>query len=177
MATVWNLLLLLEIDILWCFSRKLDKFWWFFCFRDEEVWQVQLIFLKNCLPTGRESPHATGLYILLCGPIFTKRWHFSLRVHFQRSIDNWTETRWRQVNMEQMDLELRRFAKASCITAGQSHLSFLEFGVSGFVSLFTSSRMKQDTMSSPTLSQSYISSSPPFCEWVDISTLVHAFKG
>lgn len=69
--------------------------------------------------------------------------------------------------MEQMDSELRRFAKASCITAGQSHLSFLEFGVSGSVSLFTSSRMKQDSISSPTLSPLYISSSPPFCEWVD----------
>ncbi|XP_038934021.1 dynein axonemal heavy chain 11 isoform X4 [Rattus norvegicus] len=32
-------------------------------------------------------------------------------VYVRRSIDNWTETRWRQVNMEQMDLELRRFAK------------------------------------------------------------------
>uniref|UniRef100_A0A8P0S8H0 Dynein axonemal heavy chain 11 n=1 Tax=Canis lupus familiaris TaxID=9615 RepID=A0A8P0S8H0_CANLF len=28
-----------------------------------------------------------------------------------RSIDNWTKTQWRQINVEQMDVELRRFAK------------------------------------------------------------------
>ncbi|KAK2096213.1 Dynein heavy chain 11, axonemal [Saguinus oedipus] len=37
-------------------------------------------------------------------------------IYVQRSIDNWTKTQWRQINVEQMDVELRRFAKASSIT-------------------------------------------------------------
>ncbi|XP_029423391.1 dynein heavy chain 11, axonemal [Nannospalax galili] len=32
-------------------------------------------------------------------------------VYVTRSIDNWTKTQWRQINVEQMDVELRRFAK------------------------------------------------------------------
>ncbi|PNJ55829.1 DNAH11 isoform 6 [Pongo abelii] len=32
-------------------------------------------------------------------------------IYVRRSIDNWTETQWRQINVEQMDVELRRFAK------------------------------------------------------------------
>ncbi|XP_045053259.2 dynein axonemal heavy chain 11 isoform X2 [Desmodus rotundus] len=32
-------------------------------------------------------------------------------VYVKRSIDNWTKTQWRQINVEQMDVELRRFAK------------------------------------------------------------------
>ncbi|XP_035866411.1 dynein heavy chain 11, axonemal isoform X1 [Phyllostomus discolor] len=32
-------------------------------------------------------------------------------VYVKRSIDNWTKTQWRQINAEQMDVELRRFAK------------------------------------------------------------------
>ncbi|XP_059027314.1 dynein axonemal heavy chain 11 [Mustela lutreola] len=31
--------------------------------------------------------------------------------YITRSIDNWTKTQWRQINVEQMDVELRRFAK------------------------------------------------------------------
>ncbi|XP_015413618.1 PREDICTED: dynein heavy chain 11, axonemal [Myotis davidii] len=31
--------------------------------------------------------------------------------YVKRSIDNWTKTQWRQINVEQMDVELRRFAK------------------------------------------------------------------
>ncbi|XP_076978309.1 dynein axonemal heavy chain 11 isoform X2 [Tamandua tetradactyla] len=31
--------------------------------------------------------------------------------YVRRSIDNWTKTQWRQINVEQMDVELRRFAK------------------------------------------------------------------
>uniref|UniRef100_A0A2K6TF76 Dynein axonemal heavy chain 11 n=1 Tax=Saimiri boliviensis boliviensis TaxID=39432 RepID=A0A2K6TF76_SAIBB len=37
-------------------------------------------------------------------------------IYVQRSIDNWTKTQWRQINVEQMDVELRRFAKASSVT-------------------------------------------------------------
>uniref|UniRef100_A0A8D1IYR5 Dynein axonemal heavy chain 11 n=1 Tax=Sus scrofa TaxID=9823 RepID=A0A8D1IYR5_PIG len=37
-------------------------------------------------------------------------------IYVRRSIDNWTKTQWRQINVEQMDVELRRFAKASSIT-------------------------------------------------------------
>ncbi|XP_064146127.1 dynein axonemal heavy chain 11 isoform X3 [Loxodonta africana] len=32
-------------------------------------------------------------------------------IYVRRSIDNWTKTQWRQINVEQMDVELRRFAK------------------------------------------------------------------
>ncbi|XP_048655651.1 dynein axonemal heavy chain 11 isoform X1 [Marmota marmota marmota] len=32
-------------------------------------------------------------------------------IYVRRSIDNWTNTQWRQINVEQMDVELRRFAK------------------------------------------------------------------
>ncbi|XP_023565616.1 dynein heavy chain 11, axonemal [Octodon degus] len=32
-------------------------------------------------------------------------------IYVRRSIDNWTKTQWRQINVEQMDGELRRFAK------------------------------------------------------------------
>uniref|UniRef100_A0A8C0HXD6 Dynein axonemal heavy chain 11 n=1 Tax=Balaenoptera musculus TaxID=9771 RepID=A0A8C0HXD6_BALMU len=32
-------------------------------------------------------------------------------IYVKRSIDNWTKTQWRQINVEQMDVELRRFAK------------------------------------------------------------------
>nr|XP_036878224.1 dynein heavy chain 11, axonemal [Manis javanica] len=32
-------------------------------------------------------------------------------IYVRRSIDNWTKTQWRQINVEQMDAELRRFAK------------------------------------------------------------------
>ncbi|CAH6779586.1 Dnah11 [Phodopus roborovskii] len=32
-------------------------------------------------------------------------------VYVRRSIDNWTKTQWRRINVEQMDAELRRFAK------------------------------------------------------------------
>uniref|UniRef100_A0A8C4MX33 Dynein axonemal heavy chain 11 n=1 Tax=Equus asinus asinus TaxID=83772 RepID=A0A8C4MX33_EQUAS len=32
-------------------------------------------------------------------------------IHVRTSIDNWTKTQWRQINVEQMDVELRRFAK------------------------------------------------------------------
>ncbi|XP_052595155.1 dynein axonemal heavy chain 11 isoform X2 [Peromyscus californicus insignis] len=32
-------------------------------------------------------------------------------VYVTRSIDNWTKTQWRRINVEQMDAELRRFAK------------------------------------------------------------------
>ncbi|KAK1334847.1 hypothetical protein QTO34_004418 [Cnephaeus nilssonii] len=44
-------------------------------------------------------------------------------VSVQSSIDNWTKTQWRQINVEQMDVELRRFAKASSITVGYDDLS------------------------------------------------------
>uniref|UniRef100_A0A8C9AK17 Dynein axonemal heavy chain 11 n=1 Tax=Prolemur simus TaxID=1328070 RepID=A0A8C9AK17_PROSS len=37
-------------------------------------------------------------------------------IYVRRSTDNWTKTQWRQINVEQMDVELRRFAKASSIT-------------------------------------------------------------
>ncbi|KAB0376184.1 hypothetical protein FD755_012827 [Muntiacus reevesi] len=37
-------------------------------------------------------------------------------IYVRRSIDNWTKTQWRQINVEQMEVELRRFAKASSIT-------------------------------------------------------------
>ncbi|EPQ11489.1 Dynein heavy chain 11, axonemal [Myotis brandtii] len=43
--------------------------------------------------------------------------------YVKRSIDNWTKTQWRQINVEQMDVELRRFAKASSITVGYDDLS------------------------------------------------------
>ncbi|XP_044534788.1 dynein axonemal heavy chain 11 [Gracilinanus agilis] len=36
---------------------------------------------------------------------------WDLIIYIQRSIDNWTKTQWRQINVEQMDGELRRFAK------------------------------------------------------------------
>nr|XP_051708760.1 dynein axonemal heavy chain 11 isoform X1 [Oryctolagus cuniculus] len=32
-------------------------------------------------------------------------------IYVRRSIDNWTKTQWRQINVEQMEVELRRFAK------------------------------------------------------------------
>ncbi|XP_071071224.1 dynein axonemal heavy chain 11 [Dasypus novemcinctus] len=32
-------------------------------------------------------------------------------IYVRRSIDNWTKTQWRQINVEQMGVELRRFAK------------------------------------------------------------------
>ncbi|XP_058534261.1 dynein axonemal heavy chain 11 [Ochotona princeps] len=32
-------------------------------------------------------------------------------IYVTRSIDNWTQTQWRQINVEQMEIELRRFAK------------------------------------------------------------------
>ncbi|KAL1791277.1 dynein heavy chain 11, axonemal [Sigmodon hispidus] len=32
-------------------------------------------------------------------------------IYIRRSIDNWTKTQWRRINVEQMDAELRRFAK------------------------------------------------------------------
>nr|XP_020145462.1 dynein heavy chain 11, axonemal [Microcebus murinus] len=32
-------------------------------------------------------------------------------IYVRRSTDNWTKTQWRQINVEQMDVELRRFAK------------------------------------------------------------------
>ncbi|XP_063095395.1 dynein axonemal heavy chain 11 isoform X2 [Cavia porcellus] len=35
-------------------------------------------------------------------------------IYVRRSIDNWTKTQWRQINVEQMDVELRRFAKEIC---------------------------------------------------------------
>lgn len=81
---------------------------------------------------------------------------------FQRSIDNWTKTQWRQINVEQMDVELRRFAKASSITVCEDNLSFLApppslfpnlvSGVLGCVSLFTSSRMIPDSIFSLSVS-------------------------
>lgn len=30
---------------------------------------------------------------------------------FQTSIEDWTKTPWKEINVEQMDMELRRFAK------------------------------------------------------------------
>lgn len=84
-------------------------------------------------------------------------------MRFQRSIDNWTKTQWRQINVEQMDAELRRFAKASSITVGCDDLSSsapppsifpnLVSGVLGRVSLFTLHRMVGDGFSP--LSASY----------------------
>uniref|UniRef100_A0A4X2M213 AAA+ ATPase domain-containing protein n=1 Tax=Vombatus ursinus TaxID=29139 RepID=A0A4X2M213_VOMUR len=40
-------------------------------------------------------------------------WDLIIYIQVRRSIDNWTKTQWRQINVEQMDGELRRFAKAS----------------------------------------------------------------
>lgn len=91
-------------------------------------------------------------YILLWRLAFTKCcWHFYLLVCFQRSIDNWTKTQWRQINAEQMDVELRRFAKASSITVDCNNLSSsapppsifpnLVSGAVGHMSLFTSHRV------------------------------------
>ncbi|KAJ1100514.1 hypothetical protein NDU88_005597 [Pleurodeles waltl] len=34
-------------------------------------------------------------------------------INVRSSIDDWTKTPWREINVEQMDVELRRFAKAS----------------------------------------------------------------
>lgn len=107
-----------------------------------------------------------SLYILLWRLAFTKCcWHFYLLMRFQSSIDNWTKTQWRQINVEQMDVELRRFAKASSITVGYDDLSSsapppsifpdLVAGVLGCVSLFTSHRMIRDSLSpSPPIPQS-----------------------
>uniref|UniRef100_A0A667GCJ0 Dynein axonemal heavy chain 11 n=1 Tax=Lynx canadensis TaxID=61383 RepID=A0A667GCJ0_LYNCA len=39
---------------------------------------------------------------------------WDVMIYIRRSIDNWTKTQWRQINVEQMDVELRRFAKAIC---------------------------------------------------------------
>uniref|UniRef100_A0A8C5KUF0 Dynein axonemal heavy chain 11 n=1 Tax=Jaculus jaculus TaxID=51337 RepID=A0A8C5KUF0_JACJA len=36
---------------------------------------------------------------------------WDVTIYVRRSIDNWTKTQWRQINVEQMDVELRRFAK------------------------------------------------------------------
>ncbi|KAM7121693.1 dynein axonemal heavy chain 11 [Molossus nigricans] len=36
---------------------------------------------------------------------------WDVTVYVKRSIDNWTKTQWRQINVEQMGAELRRFAK------------------------------------------------------------------
>uniref|UniRef100_A0A4X2K4X9 AAA+ ATPase domain-containing protein n=1 Tax=Vombatus ursinus TaxID=29139 RepID=A0A4X2K4X9_VOMUR len=38
-------------------------------------------------------------------------WDLIIYIQVRRSIDNWTKTQWRQINVEQMDGELRRFAK------------------------------------------------------------------
>lgn len=103
-----------------------------------------------------ESLCIISLYILLWRLAFTKCcWHFYLLVRFQRSIDNWTKTQWRQINVEQMDVELRRFAKASSITVDCNHFSFSApppsilpnrvSGMLGCVSLFTSNRMIGDS--------------------------------
>lgn len=103
-----------------------------------------------------------SLYILLWRLAFTKCcWHFYLLVRFQRSIDNWTKTQWRQINVEQMEVELRRFAKASSITVCDDDLSSsapppsifpnLESAVLGRMSLFTSNRMIWDRNFFPTL--------------------------
>lgn len=35
--------------------------------------------------------------------------HVSLSL--QTSVENWTKTKWRQINVDQMDAELRKFAK------------------------------------------------------------------
>lgn len=98
-----------------------------------------------------------SLYILLWRLACTKCcWHFYLLMRFQRSIDNWTKTQWRQINVEQMDVELRRFAKASSITVAYDDLSSSApppsifpdrvAGVLGCVSLFTSHRMIGDSI-------------------------------
>ncbi|XP_060488660.2 dynein axonemal heavy chain 11 [Panthera onca] len=39
---------------------------------------------------------------------------WDVMIYIRRSIDNWTKTQWRQINVEQMDVELRRFAKEIC---------------------------------------------------------------
>ncbi|XP_041843992.1 dynein heavy chain 11, axonemal [Melanotaenia boesemani] len=41
--------------------------------------------------------------------VLKELWDIVISVH--SSVENWTMTKWRQINVEQMDLELRRFAK------------------------------------------------------------------
>lgn len=41
----------------------------------------------------------------------------------QNSIDDWAKTQWRQINVEQMDMELRSFAKAGSIAVSFCNLS------------------------------------------------------
>ena len=127
-----------------------------------------------------ESLCIISLDILLQRLAFTKCcWHFYLLVRFQRSIDNWTKTQWRQINVEQMDVELRRFAKASSITVCDDDLSSsappssifpdLVSAVLDRMSLFTSNRMIWDRIffffslsASCTCNQAYLSVN----EWI-----------
>lgn len=124
-----------------------------------------------------------SLCILLWRLAFTKCcWHFYLLMRFQSSIDNWTKTQWRQINVEQMDVELRRFAKASSITVGYDDLSSsapppsifpdLVAGVLGCVSLFTSHRMIGDSIFSPSASCTFNQACLSENEWKSILGLM-----
>lgn len=67
--------------------------------------------------------HLSGLWQIL---VFTKCcWYFYLYFLFQSSIDDWTETQWREINVEQMDVQLRKFAKA-----GSTAIYFCNLSVS-----------------------------------------------
>lgn len=127
-----------------------------FYFSDGEV-LTSAVDILNGLCTDGERPGSHQFIYLVVETCFCQMLTLLSPVHFQRSIDNWTKTPWKQINVEQMDAELRRFAKASLITAGQSHLSFwapppsifpclVISGARGCVSLFTPSRMRQNNI-------------------------------
>uniref|UniRef100_A0A8C4PUN9 Dynein axonemal heavy chain 11 n=1 Tax=Equus asinus asinus TaxID=83772 RepID=A0A8C4PUN9_EQUAS len=76
----------------------LDKRWLIFGMQEStHLFEVALPEYKQMKRCRKEVELLKGLWDVI--------------IHVRTSIDNWTKTQWRQINVEQMDVELRRFAK------------------------------------------------------------------
>ncbi|KAL4669500.1 hypothetical protein H8959_008054 [Pygathrix nigripes] len=72
-------------------------------------------------------------------------------IYVRRSIDNWTKTQWRQINVEQMDVELRRFAKEIGSLNKEVRIWDAYTGLEGLVKDMTASLRAITELQSPAL--------------------------
>ncbi|XP_053409478.1 dynein axonemal heavy chain 11 [Nycticebus coucang] len=72
-------------------------------------------------------------------------------IYVRRSIDNWTKTQWRQINVEQMDAELRRFAKEIWSLDKEVRVWEAYAGLAGMVKDMTTSLRAVTELQNPAL--------------------------